>query len=741
MAERVGQIYYEISLDTSKAIAGQREVDRIVGKAAGTFNVITRAVISYGAALQALDLLKRADEFRLLASRVQVAAGGIQAGAEALSEIVSISRRTQTAVGDNATVFTRLNASVLELGGTERDTLGLTELLSKAIKVSGATALESRSAMLQFAQALGSGRLQGDELRSLLENAPYLMRQLADGIGVPIGALKKLGEEGKLTSRVVLDALAAARARIEEDFKKVPQTLEGAFTVARDQATLAITKFDELEGSSATLTGVVKGTGQVFEKLAEQISAADVEAAKLGREKTVRSWAETVREGLSYVVDALDVVWQTVSVLGRNVEFVFTGIGAEIRGIFEQVKAVARGDFAEVEAISARMKAMAAMRRKDLDDADAKTLGRGLAGQRMRAAWEQEAAMRSIEDRGFTPNPSRGRGGGGGGGGGAGKPKKDYFNEAQDELEERLRVAYDKIADSEIEAMQKAQEKVDREREKGRVFAAGVAIDGDPIAQARAEYEAKSQLLAEYAERDQANAELYALARINLEEQTQARIRDIVAQQQAYEEAAQRASLAIVSDGMGQILGLLQQSGKERTALAKALFLAQKAIAVAEIIMNTEIGAAKAIGQAGPFGIPLASFIRATGYASAGMVAGLAIAQVSGGRQYGGPVSSGSLYRVNEAGRPEMFTAANGNQYMLPTADGRVTAADQVGSRGVALQVQVINNHPTAKVSASQDETGRIAQIVISEIASQFRENSGPAWAALRGSSNVQGRL
>ena len=104
----------------------------------------------------------------------------------------------QTEVGANAGVFNRLNGSLLQMGGTQQDTLRITELLGKAIKVSGASGVEASSAMVQFGQALGSGKLAGDELRSLLENAPYLMRQLADGLGVPIGALKQLGEDGKL---------------------------------------------------------------------------------------------------------------------------------------------------------------------------------------------------------------------------------------------------------------------------------------------------------------------------------------------------------------------------------------------------------------------------------------------------------------------------------------------------------------------------------------------------------------
>ena len=153
-----------------------------------------------------------------------------------MNRLVDISKRTNTAVADNVVVFTRLNQSLMQMGGNQEDTLRITELLGKAIKVSGASAEEAKSAMLQFGQALGSGKLQGDEFHSLMENAPYLMKQLAAGIGVPIGALKNLSTQGKLTADVVVNALSKSAGQIESDFSKFPQTVGGAFTVAEDAA-------------------------------------------------------------------------------------------------------------------------------------------------------------------------------------------------------------------------------------------------------------------------------------------------------------------------------------------------------------------------------------------------------------------------------------------------------------------------------------------------------------------------
>ena len=308
MAEQVGGIFYEVTADTSKLVNQSRQVDRETQSMVASFNRITQAIKLYAAALVLVKSAQMADDMRLLAARVQVAAGSLEAGAAAMGELQRIAARTQTELATTAGVFNRLNSSIVAMGGNQNDTLRITELLGKAIKVSGASGAEASSAMTQFGQALGSGKLAGDELRSLLENAPYLMQQLAAGIGVPVGALKQLGEEGKLTADVVTNALGKAAGRIDEDFKKLPQTFSGAMTQVADAAQRANEKLDDLTGSSAALTGVAQGVAAVLDQLATQFGNATTEADKLGRSDTVKTWSAATTIALSYVADAADFV-------------------------------------------------------------------------------------------------------------------------------------------------------------------------------------------------------------------------------------------------------------------------------------------------------------------------------------------------------------------------------------------------------------------------------------------------
>jgi hypothetical protein len=306
----------------------------------------------------------------------------------------------------------------------------------------------------------------------------------------------------------------------------------------------------------------------------------------------------------------------------------------------------------------------------------------------------------------------------------------------------RGQTTFEEAEAAKVRAVQNAidqQKQLEMQRQQTRVQTLQIRAQttSDPAAQEaaiRGQGQLQIDALNERAQADLDNWQTYADQKIAITEQMEQQIQDVQA-------ASTLAQIALAQSAAGQMLGVLQRAGKERTAMGKTLFLAERALAVASIILNTEMGAQKAIGMAGMFGIPMATLIRAQGYASAGMVAGLALADTfGGGRQYGGPVSADTMYRVNETGRPEMYTAANGAQYMLPTSGGRVTPADQVGA-GSAVQWQIIvnNNAPGATATASVDQQSRTVTIAVNEVASQIAERRGAVWGAMR-TTNVQGR-
>jgi tape measure domain-containing protein len=110
-------------------------------------------------------------------------------------------------------LYVRLAKATGDMNLGQERTLALTETISKAFAMSGASATEASAGMLQLSQAFASGRLQGDEFRTLNESVPDVLRLVAKEMHVTYGELKQLGSEGKITSDVLVAAFEHSASR------------------------------------------------------------------------------------------------------------------------------------------------------------------------------------------------------------------------------------------------------------------------------------------------------------------------------------------------------------------------------------------------------------------------------------------------------------------------------------------------------------------------------------------------
>lgn len=290
------------------------------------------------------------------------------------------------------------------------------------------------------------------------------------------------------------------------------------------------------------------------------------------------------------------------------------------------------------------------------------------------------------------------------------------------------------------DAALEAERQFAQDRNQARAFAEDISAEADPAEQVRLYYSRRQEALNEMWAMELLGEQEHARALVANEQQKLAALEELRKRDNDMQAQAQLQSLQLLGQFTGDIFSLLQQAGKERTGLAKALFLAERAIAVATIIMNTEVAAAKAGAQLGIFGLPLAATIRATGYASAGLVAGQALATTfGGGRQYGGYTTPGVMNRVNENGKPEMFVGSAGQQYLLPNSRGEVIPAGGA-SGGWTIIVEKLPANLDVR-PAGVDSERRIVRLAVSEVARQVRDNDGEVWNGLTASSNVRGRF
>jgi tape measure domain-containing protein len=150
-------------------------------------------------------------------------------------EITSeIAERNQAPLADVVALYSRLQPALSQLGRGQSDVVAVIDAVTMSLRISGATAEETASTIQQFSQALGSGVLRGEEFNTLAESSPRLLRALADGLKVPIGALRDMAAEGELTADVITDTLLGQLPKLAEEAAQLPDTVGGALTRLRN---------------------------------------------------------------------------------------------------------------------------------------------------------------------------------------------------------------------------------------------------------------------------------------------------------------------------------------------------------------------------------------------------------------------------------------------------------------------------------------------------------------------------
>lgn len=208
-----------------------------------------------------VEIGKLSDAYTVLQNKLRTVTDGNEALEVKTQQLYEMAQKLRTEWGATAQVYTRIRRNTAELGLTEDQVMKITENLTKTIKVSGATAGETRAALLQLGQAFSSGKLAGDEFRSVAENAGSVLDVIAKTMGVTRGALKGLSTEGKITSAVLAKAFLTPNQIFNEFSESVP-----TFAERITQLKNAATKF---VGEFAKTSILFKGAGAALGVLAD----------------------------------------------------------------------------------------------------------------------------------------------------------------------------------------------------------------------------------------------------------------------------------------------------------------------------------------------------------------------------------------------------------------------------------------------------------------------------------------
>ena len=261
------------------------------------------------------DLARTSDAYANLAARTKLATNSNAEFQDTFRGIFDVAQRTGASVDTVGAAFTRIAQAGKESGLTAAAALRLVETLTQAIQLSGASAQEAESAVTQLGQALASGQLQGDELRSLLENAPRLAKALADGLGVAVGKLKSLGEAGELTAARVISALQGQSAALNAEFEKLPLTVGRSINNLSTAWTAYIGKSSEATGASATAAKAIDALARNLDTLGSLLYSAGKAALAY---QAVRLAGTFLEIGVAARTSAAAVVVNTAAVTANT---------------------------------------------------------------------------------------------------------------------------------------------------------------------------------------------------------------------------------------------------------------------------------------------------------------------------------------------------------------------------------------------------------------------------------------
>lgn len=215
------------------------------------------------------ELMDTAAEYAGIKARLGLIAGSQQNVAALNDMIYNSAQRARGGYLDMAQAVSQLSLNVRDAFPDPREAVTFMEGLQKLFVVGGASKENQRNAMLQLTQAMASGRLQGDEFRSISENAPMIQNILAKSMGVSRGQLKQLASEGKITADVIKKAIIGNMAEINAQFEAMPKKWGDHFTDLKNVATRAFVPiYDDINGlaNSAAVKSMISGVkpGVVF---------------------------------------------------------------------------------------------------------------------------------------------------------------------------------------------------------------------------------------------------------------------------------------------------------------------------------------------------------------------------------------------------------------------------------------------------------------------------------------------
>lgn len=325
------------------------------------------ALAGIGVGRLASSLLEMTDRFKTMTGQINLVSASTTEAARTFETLKAMANSTGSSLESTVTLFTRMSNATRGAGFSQEQLLKATDAVNKAFLVSSATQQEATAASIQLSQAMASGVLRGEELNSVMEQAPRITRALSEYLGVSNGQIRAMAAEGKITSEIVMNSLLRSLSSLNKEVATMPPLFERASQVLKNNFLAVIGQVDTQPAIDS-----VKSLGEAFAS-PEIISNIKTLSTSLS---SIASIGVQGFQGLVSNIDAL------IAVTGAYAARVGTGL----------VISLATAAKARYDSIVATQAQIVAERQATLSAADA-------AAQASRSAVADQAAALATAQR------------------------------------------------------------------------------------------------------------------------------------------------------------------------------------------------------------------------------------------------------------------------------------------------------------------------------------------------------
>ncbi len=260
-----------------------KSADRLGSSLTNVKGLLASAFTAAGIVAAGKNIIRTADAVAEMEGRLKVATRTQAEFNKAQAEVVNISKRSATQIGETVNLYARLSVALRQTELAQRDVFRITETVNKAFTVSGATTVEAANAIRQLSQGMASGVLRGEEYNAITEQGDRIVQALADTLGKTRGELRAMANDGKLTAEIVTGALLEQSRAIDAEYKQFPITVARSITLMSNAWTEYIANSETAREVSESVASAIVFLSENLETLIDlTLTATQVVIALAG---------------------------------------------------------------------------------------------------------------------------------------------------------------------------------------------------------------------------------------------------------------------------------------------------------------------------------------------------------------------------------------------------------------------------------------------------------------------------